>query len=964
MRSFLFRLIHSASSRYPRFIVLLSLALAAVAGVYGVFHMELITDQDRLLSEELDYHRRYMDFIRRFGDLEFLYILIDGPSEERMIAFAERLDERLSESEDIQEIIYSFETDWAKDYALYFDEIQNEELIDLHTQLREHQSEIQDFATIQSVDEILYQISTAIEESEESPIKETQDFEEDLDLVLSALQGEYENPFQELNRLKGEIEEGTSKKEYFWSAGSNFLLMLVMPAKDFSTLSVIERPLNRIRDDIWLTQQEIPGIDAGLTGRPALQADEMRTTNEDMKRASIMALLGVLFLFTLFFRELSRPVLAVLALLFAMGWTYGFVALTLGHLNLLSMVFALILIGLGVDFGIHFLHRYQEELKNEGTPGGGVIGALRGVGPGILTGALTSSVAFLLALITNFKGLQELGYVAGMGIIFCLIAMLLSLSSLLVTYDKHLRFKKSLPKPVHLLGLRHVSRYPRITIVVILILTVLFFPKATEVQFNDNLLELQAEGLESVKYEHKLLDESEHSTWYCAFLEPTIEEVRQTVKELKANPTVAGVESLADALPNPSEGRMQLLQSIREVLQPVRESEFYPYIPNPTIYKELRDRLDMLFAQIAQLETLREQIKQAREAMKQMESQVAESPDMNQMNPENPEMQEMIRQMQSDPSKVPPEMREQLQALMNQPNGRSPAEAGMGDAEIDPELLEMEIPEVPISEEMLERLKELHRLLSDPERIVLERLKEANHSLLEQPRENLDYLIQLVEQEPPTLEALPSQLRSLYIGKDGSLLIMAYPKENIWETEHMKKFVAEMRAIDPEVTGTPIQVYESSLLMRNAFIQIGLYSYLAVALLVFLDFVSLSSLFFVLFPLTLGVVWLVEIMGFFNVNLNLANFFAIPILIGIGVDNAVHFYHRYLETGNVETSMYTTGTTLTLTTLTTITGFGSLIFASHKGLASLGQLMAMGSATCWFACVVFLPTLIKSLKRH
>jgi len=179
----------------------------------------------------------------------------------------------------------------------------------------------------------------------------------------------------------------------------------------------------------------------------------------------------------------------------------------------------------------------------------------------------------------------------------------------------------------------------------------------------------------------------------------------------------------------------------------------------------------------------------------------------------------------------------------------------------------------------------------------------------------------------------------------------------------MRRFVSEMRDIDPAVTGTPIQVYESSLLMRRAFSQIALFSFVAVAILVFLDFLSLSALLFILCPLGLGVLWLAELMGGFGIHLNLANFFAIPILIGIGVDDAVHFFHRYKEDHDVERAIYTTGTTLTLTTLTTCIGFGSLIFASHKGLQSLGLLMALGTVTYWFSCVIFLPALIKIINR-
>jgi predicted RND superfamily exporter protein len=136
-------------------------------------------------------------------------------------------------------------------------------------------------------------------------------------------------------------------------------------------------------------------------------------------------------------------------------------------------------------------------------------------------------------------------------------------------------------------------------------------------------------------------------------------------------------------------------------------------------------------------------------------------------------------------------------------------------------------------------------------------------------------------------------------------------------------------------------------------------AFVAVALLVYLDFLSLRSTLFVLMPLVIGVLWLIEIMGLFDVPLNMANFFAIPILIGIGVDSAVHLYHRYLENRNLEQALSMTGSTLTLTALTTIMGFGSLIFASHKGLASLGALMSMGTVTCWFSSVILMPVLIR-----
>ncbi|MBZ0258292.1 MMPL family transporter, partial [bacterium] len=660
---------------------------------------------------------------------------------------------------------------------------------------------------------------------------------------------------------------------YMWSDKGNSLLMLVMPSKDFSTLSVIAKPLQRIRADIKLTELDFNSkVTAGLTGRPALQADEMATTNQDMLNASLYALIGVAVLFVFFFREVTRPALTMLTLLMAMGWTFGFVALTLGHLNLLSTVFALVLIGLGVDFGIHFLHRYQEELGSTGDPKEASLFSLQHAGAGIVTGALTSSIAFLLALFTNFLGLAELGYVAGVGILFCLAGMLITLPALLVAVDSRMR-NLHIPTPVHLLGLRHGVRHPRTLIIVLIVLSVIAGPSAVHVRFDDNLLALQADNLESVEYEHKLMAESDYSTWYCAFQEPDLDGVRETIKKLKADPTVAGMESLADVMPKTPEETQPLLDSIQANLSKSFAYEPVKYFPNIYVAHRLRDRITSLLSDV--------------ERMKQQAEQAQQAPSGSSGGMSLEDIpQEQLAMMS-------PEQIQQLKAM------QEAAQSGQA----------VEVPKFEISESEQARLDQLKRLadaLSGNDEALRNKLSRANVLLFENARTSLKKVAQWAAAPAPTPEMLPHEFQMMYVGNDGSLLVMAFPKEDIWITENMAAFVGAMRNIDTMVTGTPIQVYESSNLMRNAFMQVGLLSLVAVAVMVFLDFLSITALFFVMGPLLLGVFWMMCIMGEFSLHLNFANFFAIPILIGIGVDNAVHFYHRFEETHDVEKAMYTT----------------------------------------------------------
>ena len=96
-----------------------------------------------------------------------------------------------------------------------------------------------------------------------------------------------------------------------------------------------------------------------------------------------------------------------------------------------------------------------------------------------------------------------------------------------------------------------------------------------------------------------------------------------------------------------------------------------------------------------------------------------------------------------------------------------------------------------------------------------------------------------------------------------------------------------------------------------------------------------------------------------GVSLNLANFFAIPILMGIGVDSSIHMLHRAREEGNDAMDFGSTRRAVILTALTTTIGFGMLFFASHRGLQSLGIVMAVGSLSCLLAAIVLLPALLK-----
>ena len=162
-----------------------------------------------------------------------------------------------------------------------------------------------------------------------------------------------------------QLIKGVSKNQdgYLFTDNGKLLLMMILPNKNMNELNIIKEPLRKMREALAQTLKRFPGVKAGITGRVVLQADEMNTSNSDMAKASIISLFIVTILFMLFFKNLPRPLLTSLALIIAIGLTFGVATITVGHLTILSIVFTVILIGLGIDFGVHILSRYKAELQ-------------------------------------------------------------------------------------------------------------------------------------------------------------------------------------------------------------------------------------------------------------------------------------------------------------------------------------------------------------------------------------------------------------------------------------------------------------------------------------------------------------------------------------------------------------------------------------------------------------------------
>ncbi|WP_051261571.1 MMPL family transporter [Desulfovibrio inopinatus] len=862
----------------------LFLALLAIGAAAGFLRLD--SNQDHLVSPEIPYQRRYLNALENFGDQEYLFVVIQTGKNpkgmEQAKQFADHLAGLLSRRPDIiSEVRYRVGEQDFKNKALYFAPLKTVESLSdgIDTMAPFARVYGRDPSLAHFFDEAAQLFLSPPKNAAKVRLEDITQATQPLGRLLDAMQHALSQGKVSPSTFSFMPQSGTF--HYFFTHDNALLVMKVLPVKNFETMDVVGDALSFTRTAIDATRVTFPDVHVGLTGRPALHADEMHTTDKDMTRASILAIVCVGILFVLVLHGWLRPVLIVGSLVVGMAWTFGFVTLSLGSLNLLSIVFALVLVGIGSDFGVHLAIRHMEETARGIEPKTAMKTALFDTGPSIVMGAVTSVCAFYTVVGSDFTGLAELGLVGGTGILLCLVAMLTVLPALmLVCTSKNPPVGAMLHRLPSMRFMRPIFKYHRGLLLVIALVSFAGLPFLYDVHFSYNLLELQADGLESVRFEKKLVNSADESTWFAMSAANDIDGVQRLEAAFRNTPGVAKVESVLEYLPKQQEEKERLLHRAAQALAGVTVA--------PAVVGVDPVQLDeaLMFFQGA-LESLSDKL---------------------------------FAMAASAPLTAVAELIEKVEAVRD-------------------------------------------ILITDS--ASASRLQGLQTTLRNEFADTLTHLLPMLSTSPAEIDDLPASIRDLTIGKDGRYLVKIMPKDNIWQFDKLTTFVAALRTVDPDVTGVPVGVYESSQLMHRTFMIAALTTLVLVAGILWVYERNIVAVALNLLPLGVGLLWLLELMGIIGIPFTLANFFAVPVLIAIGVDGGVHFLARHSKLGHGQ-SLFDTGTptAVTLSFATTMIGFGGLLFAHHRGLAGLGAIMVLGSFTCMAACLLVMPAVFKEIDAR
>jgi len=345
---------------------------------------------------------------------------------------------------------------------------------------------------------------------------------------------------------------------YYLSADKNMLLIFITPTMTINDIDAAVVAVDSLDACLNRYKEKYPDVHFGLTGMHVIMRDEMHVGMSDTIRNLAFAITLILVIFIFSFRMWSGPLLAMMVLITGITWDIGIVQIVLGRLNISTVVCAVILVGLGIDYAIHIISSYTE-LRHKGCSiEDSIAESFRKIGAGLITGALTTAIAILSIAVIGTSALMEFGFVVGAGIICCLLASIFLLPSVLVAKEKLWGriSKKEHPKKIDMefrqLGKISdvVSARPWVTIIVALLITMFFVFQIPKTRMNQNYMELEPEGLESIRLQAEIAKRFHMSPDNMMAIYNSIDQVNEVQDRLNSKPSIGMVESIASVLPS------------------------------------------------------------------------------------------------------------------------------------------------------------------------------------------------------------------------------------------------------------------------------------------------------------------------------------------------------------------------------------------------------------------------------
>lgn len=546
------------SYRYSAWVILIAVLVTAACGLYVSRNLGMNTDTTDMLSEDLPFRVNMTHYSETFPqDIDTLLLVLDAPTPEQAYTFTARLAARLSKDHENYYSVYSPNVDdfFSRNGLLYESVPELEVITD---RLAAAQPLIALIAKEPTLATFASVLTNAVDELRKGRTMELQPV---LRAVSATLDARLSGSPRELS-WQSLFDAKPQKKAYQE-------LIVVKPRLHYDELFPAEQSIAALQaaaKDIGITEDS--PVRLRITGEVALSHEELTSSLQGMEVAGIVTfvLVGIVLYFAMRTPGLIFAVLICLSM--GLLLTAAFATAAVGHLNLISIAFAVLYIGLGADFAIHFLLRHQE-LTEKGEPAAEAIYDAGGdAGAALAACTITNAIGFYAFIPTDYSGVAELGIISGTGMVISLFVTLTIGPALLRYFPK-----RPASAPIKTVSVGRVLelslKWHKLTYALTLILAVVALAALPQVRFDYNLLNLQDPKGKALQTFRELLADAEHSPWQAVALADSPAEAQRLAQRLAALPEVSKVVTMLDFIPEDQQEKLFLIEELALTMGPI-----------------------------------------------------------------------------------------------------------------------------------------------------------------------------------------------------------------------------------------------------------------------------------------------------------------------------------------------------------------------------------------------------------
>lgn len=546
------------SYRYALWVLLAALLIAVASSIYISRNLGMNTDTTDMLSEELPFRVNLKHYNKTFPqDMETLLIVLDAPAPEQVRQAAEHLAKRLQEDAQNFYDVYSPRVDdfTARNGLLYQSIPDLERISDSLAAAQPLITRITRDPTLAAFADVL---TGAVDELNKGRSIELRPVLNGVNATLEARLNGSPRALSWQTMFSGESQKNTYQE-----------LIIVKPRLDYSQLFPAEESIAALyatAENIGITENS--PVRLRITGEVALAGEELSSSLRGMEYAGIITFVLVALVLYFAMRTGGLILNVLICLLMGLVLTATFATVVVGHLNVISIAFAVLYIGLGADFAIHFLLRYREVIENGLSPGEAIHISGGDAGAALTACTVTNAIGFYAFMPTDYSGVAELGIISGTGMIISLLVTL-TIGPALLRYLPRRMPVQSVAKSSVGKVLEFSLKWHKLTYAVTLAATVAAFMLLPQVRFDYNLLNMQDQKADTVQTFRELLTEPDLSPWHVAVLASNRLEAEHLAQRLAKLPEVNKVVTILDFVPAEQEEKYLHIQEMALTVGPI-----------------------------------------------------------------------------------------------------------------------------------------------------------------------------------------------------------------------------------------------------------------------------------------------------------------------------------------------------------------------------------------------------------